>query len=114
MTRPCNLLTTAMLAGLCWSGIEPASAQKSPNISPPNISPMRPDFNTRARDMWQVIDQVNVNYLGGTRNSHRYRTQSRAGAVTVGRISKKAPRPANIGGSAIEIEPITKPVRSKN
>jgi len=29
--------------------------------------------------MWQVIDQVSGNYLGGARNTHRHRTQSRAG-----------------------------------
>jgi len=32
-----------------------------------------------ARDMWQVIDQVNRNYLGGARNMARYRTQAEAG-----------------------------------
>jgi len=70
-----------MLAALCVSGIDPASAQKSPTISPPHVSPMRPDSSMRARDMWLVIDQVDANYLGGARNTHRYRTQSRAGKV---------------------------------
>ncbi len=32
-----------------------------------------------ARDMWQVIDQVNQNHLGGARNVARYRTQAEAG-----------------------------------
>ncbi len=32
-----------------------------------------------ARDMWQVIDQVNRKYLGGARNAVRYRTQAEAG-----------------------------------
>jgi hypothetical protein len=32
-----------------------------------------------ARDMWQVIDQVNRNELGGARNVARYRTQAEAG-----------------------------------
>ncbi len=36
-----------------------------------------------ARDMWQVIDQVNANYLGGARNTHRYRTQAKFGAVVI-------------------------------
>lgn len=36
-----------------------------------------------ARDMWQVIDQVNVNYFGGPKNTQRYRTQARAGAVII-------------------------------
>ena len=58
MTRPCNLLfTTAMLAGLCLSGIEPASAQKSPSM--PNISPMRPDFSTRAPNILRDRDVSN-------------------------------------------------------
>ncbi len=33
-----------------------------------------------ARDMWQVIDQVNRNELGGARNVARYRTQAAAGS----------------------------------
>lgn len=58
MARLCNLLfTTAMLAGLCLSGIEPASAQKSPSM--PSISPMRPDFNTRAPNILRDRDVSN-------------------------------------------------------
>lgn len=36
-----------------------------------------------ARDMWQVIDQVNVNYFGGAKNTQRFRTQARAGAIII-------------------------------
>jgi hypothetical protein len=32
-----------------------------------------------ARDMWQVIEQVNQNHLGGARNVARYRAQAEAG-----------------------------------
>jgi len=59
-----------------------------------------------ARDMWQVIDQVNVNYLGGARNTHRYRTQSRAGAVIIRWIANNVQRLANVGGPVIQIEQI--------
>jgi hypothetical protein len=62
-----------------------------------------------ARDMWQVIDQVNVNYLGGARNTHRYRTQSRAGAVIIGWIAKKVQRLASVGGPVIELEQLSNP-----
>jgi hypothetical protein len=62
-----------------------------------------------ARDMWQVIDQVNVNYLGGARNTFRYRTQSRAGAVIIGWIAKRVERLSNVGGQVIEIEQIVNP-----
>jgi hypothetical protein len=81
MARLCNLLFTAtMFAGLCLFGVEPASAEPNmPKTSRPNLSPKRPDLSARTRDMWQVIDQVNSNYLGGARNSKRHRTQSRAG-----------------------------------
>jgi len=34
-----------------------------------------------ARDMWQVIDSVNTNYLGGAVNTMRYRTRAQAGNV---------------------------------
>ena len=62
-----------------------------------------------ARDMWQVIDQVNVNYLGGARNTHRYRTQSRAGAVIIRWIANNVQRLANVGGPVIYIEQIVNP-----
>lgn len=62
-----------------------------------------------ARDMWQVIDQVNVNYLGGARNTHRYRTQSRAGAVIIRWIAKNVQRLSNVGGDVIDTDLITDP-----
>jgi hypothetical protein len=62
-----------------------------------------------ARDMWQVIDQINVNYLGGARNTHRYRTQSRAGAVIIRWIANNVQRLANVGGPVIQIEQIVNP-----
>jgi hypothetical protein len=62
-----------------------------------------------ARDMWQVIDQVNVNYLGGARNTHRYRTQSRAGAVIIRWIANNVQRLASVGGPVIQMEQIINP-----
>lgn len=62
-----------------------------------------------ARDMWQVIDQVNVNYLGGAKNTHRYRTQSRSGAVIIRWIAKNVQRLSNVGGPVIVVEQILNP-----
>ncbi|MBO9645337.1 MAG: hypothetical protein J7603_19680 [Pseudacidovorax sp.] len=62
-----------------------------------------------ARDMWQVIDQVNVNYLGGARNTHRYRTQSRAGAIIIRWIANNVQRLANVAGPVIQVESIVNP-----
>lgn len=62
-----------------------------------------------ARDMWQVIDQVNVNYLGGARNTHRHRTQSRAGAIIIRWIANNVQRLSNISGPVIQIEQIVNP-----
>lgn len=62
-----------------------------------------------ARDMWQVIDQVNVNYLGGARNTHRHRTQSRAGAIIIRWIANNVQRLSNISGPVIQIEQILNP-----
>jgi len=62
-----------------------------------------------ARDMWQVVDQVNVNYLGGARNTHRYRTQSRAGAVIIRWIANNVQRLSNVAGPVIQIEQIVNP-----
>ena len=62
-----------------------------------------------ARDMWQVIDMVNVNYLGGARNTHRYRTQSRAGAVIIRWIADNVQRLANVGDAVIDPDAIQNP-----
>lgn len=60
-----------------------------------------------ARDMWQVIDQVNVNYLGGARNTHRYRTQSRAGAVIIRWIANNVGRLSSIGGPVLYVDSLS-------
>jgi hypothetical protein len=67
---------TAIIAGFGLFATAVQAGPYTPKISAPNISPMRPDFSMRSRDMWQVIDQVSINYLGGAPNTHRYRTQS--------------------------------------
>lgn len=63
-----------------------------------------------ARDMWQVIDQVNVNYLGGARNTHRYRTQARAGAIIIRWIAENISKLSNVSGPVIELEQVINPV----
>jgi len=63
-----------------------------------------------ARDMWQVIDQVNANYLGGTKNTHRYRTQARAGAVVIRWLANHHQRlTGRYGTEAISIGSLTNP-----
>lgn len=63
-----------------------------------------------ARDMWQVIDQVNANYLGGTRNTHRYRTQARAGAVIIRWLANHHQRlTGRYGTDVISIASLTNP-----
>ena len=62
-----------------------------------------------ARDMWQVIDQVNANYLGGTRNTHRYRTQARAGAVIIRWLANHHERLTGRFGEVISIAALTNP-----
>ncbi len=62
-----------------------------------------------ARDMWQVIDQVNANYLGGTRNSHRYRTQAKCGAIIIGWLARNHQRLTNRLGEVISTNALTNP-----
>jgi len=62
-----------------------------------------------ARDMWQVIDSVNVNYLGGARNSHRYRTQSRAGAIIIRWIAERAQLLGNVSGPVLSVDQLVNP-----
>jgi hypothetical protein len=52
-----------------------------------------------ARDMWQVIDQVNRNELGGARNVARYRTQAEAGRRVLDWLAANA---AQVGSSQEE------------
>lgn len=62
-----------------------------------------------ARDMWQVIDQVNANYLGGPRNTSRFRTQARAGAVIIRWIANSRQRLEGRYGEVISISALTNP-----
>lgn len=62
-----------------------------------------------ARDMWQVIEAVNKNYLGGDRNTHRYRTQSRAGAVIIRWIANHVNRLSNVGGPVLYVDQLVNP-----
>jgi len=63
-----------------------------------------------ARDMWQVIDQVNANYLGGTRNTHRFRTQARAGAVIIRWLANHHQRlTGRYGTDVISLASLTNP-----
>lgn len=63
-----------------------------------------------ARDMWQVVDQINANYLGGTRNTQRYRTQARSGAVIIRWLAKHGNRlSGNYGVDVISIDALTSP-----
>ncbi len=53
-----------------------------------------------ARDMWQVIDQVNQNHLGGARNVARYRTLAEAGRRVLQWLAAYADKP----GAAAQVE----------
>ena len=62
-----------------------------------------------ARDMWQVVDQVNANYLGGTRNTHRYRTQARSGAVIIRWLANHHQRLSGRFGEVISLSALSNP-----
>ena len=62
-----------------------------------------------ARDMWQVIDQVNANYLGGPRNTNRYKTQARSGAVIIRWIANNHQRLTSTFGEVISVSALTNP-----
>lgn len=62
-----------------------------------------------ARDMWQVIEIVNANYLGGARNTHRFRTQSRAGAIIIRWIANHVQRLSNSAGPVLVVDQIVNP-----
>lgn len=62
-----------------------------------------------ARDMWQVVENVNANYLGGSRNTHRFRTQSRAGAIIIRWIANHVQRLSNSAGPVLMVDQIVNP-----
>ena len=59
-----------------------------------------------ARDMWQVVEIVNANYLGGSRNTHRFRTQSRNGAIIIRWIANHVQRLSNVAGPVLMTDQI--------
>ena len=59
--------------------------------------------------MWQVIEIVNSNYLGGPKNTHRFRTQSRAGAVIIRWIANHVQRLSNVSGEVLNTDEIANP-----
>lgn len=65
-----------------------------------------------ARDMWQLIDQVNANYLGGLRNTHQHRTQARSSAVIIRWLANHSDRLAGRYGEVISVNALTNPQMS--
>lgn len=65
-----------------------------------------------ARDMWQFIDQINANYLGGLRNTHQHRTQARASAVVIRWLANHSDRLAGRYGEVISVNALTNPQMS--
>ena len=62
-----------------------------------------------ARDMWQLIDRISTEYLGGARNTNRYRTQAKAGAVIIRWIGNSASCLASASGDVIDVGQLSKP-----
>lgn len=62
-----------------------------------------------ARDMWQLIDQVNANYLGGLRNTHQHRTQARSSAVIIRWLANHSDRLSGRYGEVINVNALTNP-----
>jgi hypothetical protein len=67
-----------------------------------------------ARDMWQVIDIINANYLGGTRNTHRYRTQSRNGAIIIRWIANNVEKLSNVAGPVLLLGELLNPQQARS
>ncbi|WP_456952839.1 hypothetical protein [Lysobacter sp. HA35] len=65
-----------------------------------------------ARDMWQFIDQINANYLGGLRNTHQHRTQARSAAVVIRWLANHSDRLAGRYGEVISVNALTNPQMS--
>jgi hypothetical protein len=62
-----------------------------------------------ARDMWQVMDQVNANYAGGPRNTHQHRTQARSSAVIIRWLANHSDRLSGRYGEVISVNALTNP-----
>ncbi len=85
------LCTTTMLAGISLAGLEPASAQKAPSISVPNISPVRPDFSMRAPNSLRDRNLIGTTEDGSKTNKSKKDSKKKSVSKksTVGKAVQK-------------------------
>lgn len=62
-----------------------------------------------ARDMWQVVDQVATQELGGARTSSRYRTLATCGTIITAWLANNVARINRATGPLIDIEQVRNP-----
>ncbi|MDX1417983.1 MAG: hypothetical protein R3293_27525 [Candidatus Promineifilaceae bacterium] len=63
-----------------------------------------------ARDMWGTVDQINVLYSGGPRDTYRYRTMASAGAVIIRWLANKQQALSDVGsGDILDVGEILRP-----
>jgi hypothetical protein len=61
-----------------------------------------------ARDMWQVIDKVNLEHLGGAHDTNRYRTRAKAGVVIIRWIANNEAMLARVSGNVVDGEALSR------
>jgi len=62
-----------------------------------------------ARDIWQLIDRITVEHLGGAHDTARYRARSKAGAVIIRWIANNGSRLASASDDVVDAKQLAGP-----
>jgi hypothetical protein len=96
-----DLAVNLSLHGFGWAGFAATELQKQIADITRLLSAPEIIAAYGARDMWQVIDQVAANELGGSKSSVRYRTMLVSGATIIAWLAKNPRRLNSVSGASI-------------
>jgi hypothetical protein len=96
-----DLAVDLSLHGFGWAGFAATELQKQIDDVTRLLSAPEIVAAYGARDMWQVIEQVAANELGGARSSVRHRTMLTSGATIIAWLAKNSRRLKSVAGASI-------------
>jgi len=96
-----ELAVNLSLHGFGWAGFAATELQKQIDDITRLLSAPEIVTTYGARDMWQVIEQVAANELGGAKSSVRYRTMLTSGATIIAWLAKNSRRLNSVKSASI-------------
>jgi len=109
-----ELAVNLSLHGFGWAGFAATELQKQIDDITRLLSAPEIVTTYGARDMWQVIEQVAANELGGAKSSVRYRTMLTSGATIIAWLAKNSRRLNSVkSGSIISAKALTGSQRNR-